>query len=132
MRMMVKALLFDSAGEIEKLQALQIDWAGCGVSELCATSDFAEAYRLTMENKVHIIFCNYEMENSQGLRLIKLMEEKSDVFLVNLIHQDSTVQLKKPRIKFGSNWTYLFLPTTKQTAEKRLKKITAELPPTGR
>lgn len=90
MRMMVKALLFDSAGEIEKLQALQIDWAGCGVSELCATSDFAEAYRLTMENKVHIIFCNYEMENSQGLRLIKLMEEKSDVFLVNLIHQDST------------------------------------------
>lgn len=128
MRMMVKALLFDSAGEIEKLQALQIDWAGCGVSELCATSDFAEAYRLTMENKVHIIFCNYEMENSQGLRLIKLMEEKSDVFLVNLIHQDSTVQLKKPRIKFGSNWTYLFLPTTKQTAEKRLKKITAELP----
>lgn len=128
MRMMVKALLFDSAREIEKLQALQIDWAGCGVSELCATSDFAEAYRLTMENKVHIIFCNYEMENSQGLRLIKLMEEKSDVFLVNLIHQDSTVQLKKPRIKFGSNWTYLFLPTTKQTAEKRLKKITAELP----
>ena len=77
---------------------------------------------------MHIIFCNYEMENSQGLRLIKLMEEKSDVFLVNLIHQDSTVQLKKPRIKFGSNWTYLFLPTTKQTAEKRLKKITAELP----
>ena len=75
MRMMVKALLFDSAREIEKLQALQIDWAGCGVSELCATSDFAEAYRLTMENKVHIIFCNYEMENSQGLRLIKLMEK---------------------------------------------------------
>ena len=59
MRMMVKALLFDSAREIEKLQALQIDWAGCGVSELCATSDFAEAYRLTMENKVHIIFCNW-------------------------------------------------------------------------
>ena len=29
MRMMVKALLFDSAREIEKLQALQIDWAGC-------------------------------------------------------------------------------------------------------
>ena len=51
MRMMVKALLFDSAGEIEKLQALQIDWAGCGVSELCATSDFAEAYRLTMETR---------------------------------------------------------------------------------
>ena len=97
--MMVKALLFDNAGENEKLLALQIDWAGCGVSELCVTSDYAEACRLTMENKVHIIFCNYEMENSQGLRLIKLMEGNTDVFLVNLIHQDSTVQLKKPRMR---------------------------------
>ena len=125
--MMVKALLFDNAREIEDLLALQIDWDGCGVSELQITSDYAEAYRLTMENKVHIIFCNYEMENSQGIRLIKLLEEKTDIFLVNLIHQDSSVQLKKPRIKFGSNWTYLFLPTTKQAAEKRLKKITMEL-----
>lgn len=74
MRMMVKALLFDSAGEIEKLQALQIDWAGCGVSELCATSDFAEAYRLTMENKVHIIFCNY-IQNEKIKTAIYLFKE---------------------------------------------------------
>ena len=33
--MMVKALLFDNAREIEDLLALQIDWDGCGVSEMC-------------------------------------------------------------------------------------------------
>lgn len=119
----MKILVLDERDKIVQLEQQKINWKNCGIDEVWMTSDCYEAIQKIGEIKTDIVFCNFELNNNAGIKLIKYLENMHTVFLCIMIHRNQSMKFQKPVLKYGSNLEYIFFPIPREKLEEKIKHI---------
>lgn len=119
----MRVLVFDERDKVIQLRQKKINWKECGIEDVFTTSNYNEAVHQISEMQIDIVFCNFEVDNNAGIKLVKYLENMHTVFLCIMIHRNQITEFKKPILKYGSNLEYIFFPISKANFEGKLKHI---------